>query len=645
MKLKRLLPLLVLLITAVPGAWAQEQSEQQSGEAQTTGQQQTGGETQPVSPDQPYNPEQQEEKEATVTIVTALLNDIKNENVTGVEDVAIIVIGDLRAVNADITLAEKTQKNVGHTKDNLQALKTGLEANNTAVSSASTITGNLDAVNELVEVNPDGANSEDPEVFEISHSDGSKTKLRCINGFDASAATFNAQMKLAEQEYQNAQSATSSTDAVNYAVLVKSYLGNAATALTAANNLITSAETVISTARTDLTNANSALSNSNLVNMQGSLSLAKNYAQDAKNAAVAVKNYISGIDNQSLVTDVDLAVSKTADLYNKIARLKVSSAPGVTALEAVGQKITGLEGNVSLARQCLAMMQGRYNTLKTALTATGLLPQEPDPTELKESSDDPLAVLTEQSGQTVDVKFTRSFTAGVSSTICLPFAITSAKASDGLTDGGKLYTFNGVDDKWQVHMTSHMADANNLQAVPTTANTPYLFIPSVTGDVTFSGTIANVAASYTPTEVTQGNWKFTGTYNFILWDEESDFTGATFVYAFVAKPLNPGSTIQPGEFIRLYPDGSTTKPFRAVMKYTGALTARGIQSTAKSAVPTTLKVVIDNANGTTTEIGSIDTRTDEITTGDWYSLDGCRLAGKPSKKGLYINNGRKVAIK
>jgi hypothetical protein len=29
----------------------------------------------------------------------------------------------------------------------------------------------------------------------------------------------------------------------------------------------------------------------------------------------------------------------------------------------------------------------------------------------------------------------------------------------------------------------------------------------------------------------------------------------------------------------------------------------------------------------------------------WYTLDGRRLTGKPTAKGLYINNGRKVVIK
>ena len=29
----------------------------------------------------------------------------------------------------------------------------------------------------------------------------------------------------------------------------------------------------------------------------------------------------------------------------------------------------------------------------------------------------------------------------------------------------------------------------------------------------------------------------------------------------------------------------------------------------------------------------------------WYSLDGRRLSGKPTQKGIYINNGRKIVIK
>ncbi len=35
----------------------------------------------------------------------------------------------------------------------------------------------------------------------------------------------------------------------------------------------------------------------------------------------------------------------------------------------------------------------------------------------------------------------------------------------------------------------------------------------------------------------------------------------------------------------------------------------------------------------------------DVKDGVWYSLDGVRLSGKPTQRGLYINNGKKVVIK
>ena len=55
-----------------------------------------------------------------------------------------------------------------------------------------------------------------------------------------------------------------------------------------------------------------------------------------------------------------------------------------------------------------------------------------------------------------------------------------------------------------------------------------------------------------------------------------------------------------------------------------------------------MTVVLKGSNGATTEIGTIRL-IDE--TGEWYSLDGRKLSGKPTKKGLYINGGKKVVIK
>ena len=49
--------------------------------------------------------------------------------------------------------------------------------------------------------------------------------------------------------------------------------------------------------------------------------------------------------------------------------------------------------------------------------------------------------------------------------------------------------------------------------------------------------------------------------------------------------------------------------------------------------------------GETTEIGTITNNREPITNNQWYTLDGRKLSGKPTTKGLYIHNGRKVVVK
>jgi hypothetical protein len=62
-------------------------------------------------------------------------------------------------------------------------------------------------------------------------------------------------------------------------------------------------------------------------------------------------------------------------------------------------------------------------------------------------------------------------------------------------------------------------------------------------------------------------------------------------------------------------------------------------------LPQRITVKLVGANGEVTGIGEIDTKTGDVTFDGWYTIDGVRLSGKPSKSGLYINNGRKVIIK
>ena len=69
------------------------------------------------------------------------------------------------------------------------------------------------------------------------------------------------------------------------------------------------------------------------------------------------------------------------------------------------------------------------------------------------------------------------------------------------------------------------------------------------------------------------------------------------------------------------------------------------------------KVYLDNTTGgvhaprlaiawdESTGVEEVRAKVDEKRIDKWYTLDGRRLSGKPTKKGLYINNGNKVVIK
>ena len=68
---------------------------------------------------------------------------------------------------------------------------------------------------------------------------------------------------------------------------------------------------------------------------------------------------------------------------------------------------------------------------------------------------------------------------------------------------------------------------------------------------------------------------------------------------------------------------------------------------AAEPLPETIGVRLISANGEVTAIGTLHTRTGEVSFDSeaWYTLDGKRLNAKPNTKGIYVNNGKKVVIK
>ena len=54
----------------------------------------------------------------------------------------------------------------------------------------------------------------------------------------------------------------------------------------------------------------------------------------------------------------------------------------------------------------------------------------------------------------------------------------------------------------------------------------------------------------------------------------------------------------------------------------------------------TLRAIVGSATG----IGNVTTTLIKDD-GAWYDLHGCRLPGEPTKKGVYIHQGKKVLVK
>ena len=242
-----------------------------------------------------------------------------------------------------------------------------------------------------------------------------------------------------------------------------------------------------------------------------------------------------------------------------------------------------------------------------------------------------LSALLPYAGKTCTVTYTRSFTAGKPSTVCLPFAYTPQGEE-------KFYSFTGINEDGG----NYTADMTEVVS-PLVANTPYLFMP--TGDADFSGTYA-IPASITAGTTVSGDWKFVGTYTTQTWD-----VAPTGIYGFSAKDATGGITqgefVKVGAYVRVKPMRCYLKYKDGTADYSAARSFSGVPSTLSESLPEKITVRFIDANGEVTGIGSLNTQTGEVSFDNkaWYTLDGVRLNAQPTQKGIYVNNGKKVVIK
>ena len=238
-----------------------------------------------------------------------------------------------------------------------------------------------------------------------------------------------------------------------------------------------------------------------------------------------------------------------------------------------------------------------------------------------------LSALLTYKGQSCAVTYKRTFTAGKASTVCLPFAYAPKT-------GEHFYTFTGIEQKGNEYVATMTEEAGATLA----ANKPYLYMPS--GDTDFSGTYAipaDIKAGTTP----NGDWTFVGTYEANTWDGTQ-----TGIYGFSGVSQ---VGIEQGQFVKVG-TGVSIAPMRCYLKYKGGeadyQAAPQLGRRAGSELPQSIRVRLVNANGEVTSIGEeISVKREDAAAAGWYMLDGRKLSGTPTQKGIYIVNGKKVVIK
>ena len=271
---------------------------------------------------------------------------------------------------------------------------------------------------------------------------------------------------------------------------------------------------------------------------------------------------------------------------------------------------------------------------------------------------------------TESLRYNRSFTNGKPVTIMLPFNFTRSRitlAGSNENPSGKFYEFKGIeenqDHKWVAVMIeagetlSNEVVENTLQA-----NHPYLYVPNestkhwamyVSGGINIF-TKGNEGGTketeyYYGDGMPWNHWKFKGTYQPRYWSETEHFEEVGKVYGFAGSTKEvDGKLVEAGEFVRAKV-GAKIRPTSCYLEWVEPQTndARALTrgAAADEELPQSITVKLISASGETTAIGEIDMETGEFDFSGWYTLDGVKLSGKPSTKGIYINNGKKIVIK
>ncbi len=218
----------------------------------------------------------------------------------------------------------------------------------------------------------------------------------------------------------------------------------------------------------------------------------------------------------------------------------------------------------------------------------------------------------------------RTLAVGVWNTLCLPFNLTSEQlAADGCPlKGATLKTLSNASFEKGALTLTFSDDLTEIEA-----GKPYI-VKWESGDPVVNPVFNNVTlVSGTPTTTpASGVATFQGSYDPISIPEGGD---NTLLYL---------STYQEDEVTKTgiyYPSGAMTIGAQRAVFHLDGITAGSITAGAR----------LFFGDNDATGINDNGIMINDHEAGAWYTIDGLKLSGKPTRKGLYIHNNRIVNIK
>ena len=223
-------------------------------------------------------------------------------------------------------------------------------------------------------------------------------------------------------------------------------------------------------------------------------------------------------------------------------------------------------------------------------------------------------------------------------TLCLPFSLSAAQIAASCLADAEIRTLSSASMNETGTLTLNFTPATGEGAVTElVAGTPYIIKWTRANDYVdddehnlvnpvFTGVTVDATMHNQVCDLGDGkSISFTGNYSPVVYTAGTAHKDVLF--------LGSSSTLY-------YPDGAKTTTINSCRAY---FLLNGITAGDPNDPYSVKAFNLNLGEGVATEIRP--TPDPSLNGGEWYDLSGRKLAGKPTKSGVYMNNGRKVAIK